>query len=60
MEVLDAESTEVCPWALREGIMLRHLESHDADGASLPLHPLQRARDGAELSATVATLPDRS
>jgi len=27
MATLDIRSLEVCPWALREGIVLRHLES---------------------------------
>ncbi len=27
MAALDIESVEVCPWALREGIVLLHLES---------------------------------
>jgi exopolyphosphatase/guanosine-5'-triphosphate,3'-diphosphate pyrophosphatase len=26
MEVLDIERVEICPWALREGIVLRRLD----------------------------------
>ncbi|WP_084628544.1 hypothetical protein [Amycolatopsis nigrescens] len=45
MSTLDVKSLEICPWALREGIMLRHLEAI-AEPAGLPLQPLTRA--GAE------------
>jgi exopolyphosphatase/pppGpp-phosphohydrolase len=39
MSALDLKSMEICPWALREGIMLRHLES-TADTEVLPIQPL--------------------
>jgi exopolyphosphatase / guanosine-5'-triphosphate,3'-diphosphate pyrophosphatase len=39
MTALDLDSVEICPWALREGIMLRHLES-TADTEALPMQPL--------------------
>ncbi|MGW4488353.1 hypothetical protein ACWEOE_31460 [Amycolatopsis sp. NPDC004368] len=35
---------EVCPWALREGILLRHLE-RVAEIPTLPLTPLSRQPD---------------
>ena len=53
MEVLDVESTEVCPWALREGIMLRHLEALAVE-IDLPLYPLERVQSGG---ASVTPLP---
>ena len=55
MDVLDVESAEVCPWALREGIMLRHLEALATD-TDLPLYPLERVQMKAE-PATVTALP---
>ncbi|GAA4552296.1 Ppx/GppA phosphatase family protein [Amycolatopsis samaneae] len=51
LTALDVTSVEVCPWALREGILLRHLEDV-ADTAALPLQPLARRP-----SATVRRLP---
>jgi len=33
---------EICPWALREGIMLQHLAGMVGDTVSLPLQPLTR------------------
>jgi exopolyphosphatase / guanosine-5'-triphosphate,3'-diphosphate pyrophosphatase len=31
MKALDVESVDICPWALREGLILRKLDS-EADG----------------------------
>ncbi|TCO52935.1 hypothetical protein [Actinocrispum wychmicini] len=39
MTALDIGSVEICPWALREGILLRHLENV-TDLPTLPLQPL--------------------
>jgi exopolyphosphatase / guanosine-5'-triphosphate,3'-diphosphate pyrophosphatase len=48
MDALDIPGVEVCPWALRQGIFLQHIESAPHEGAELPLepvrpHPLDRA-----------------
>lgn len=51
MTALDITSVEICPWALREGILLRHLENV-TDLPALPLQPLTRSVD-----ATVYPLP---
>ena len=40
MAALDAKFLEICPWSLREGIVLRHLEQ-DAGPVPLPLQALQ-------------------
>jgi exopolyphosphatase/guanosine-5'-triphosphate,3'-diphosphate pyrophosphatase len=32
MKALDVESVDICPWALREGLILRKLDSEE-DGA---------------------------
>lgn len=44
LSALDVKRVEVCPWALREGMMLRHLE-RIAETPALPLLPLTRHRD---------------
>jgi len=33
MEMLDLPELEVCPWALREGVLLRYIEQSGAEGA---------------------------
>ncbi|MEV6898847.1 hypothetical protein [Amycolatopsis sp. NPDC051372] len=50
LSALDVKRVEICPWALREGILLRHLE-RVAEIPTLPLTPLSRHPD-----ATVRTL----
>ncbi|WP_332874722.1 Ppx/GppA phosphatase family protein [Lentzea terrae] len=42
MSALGVERLRVCPWALREGIMLRHLETNASGSAELPLQALVR------------------
>ncbi|MDX3189575.1 Ppx/GppA family phosphatase [Streptomyces sp. MN03-5084-2B] len=44
LSALDVPHVEVCPWALREGILLRHLEQL-AESTPLPLQPLTRHPD---------------
>lgn len=44
LSALDVDRVEICPWALREGILLRHLE-RVADNPALPLLPLTRRPD---------------
>ncbi|MEV6641582.1 hypothetical protein [Amycolatopsis sp. NPDC051371] len=44
LAALDVPSVEICPWALREGILLRHLE-RVANTPELPLQPLTRHPD---------------
>jgi exopolyphosphatase/guanosine-5'-triphosphate,3'-diphosphate pyrophosphatase len=46
MATLDIDSLEICPWALREGIVLRHLESI-AQEAPFSLQPVHRTSEGA-------------
>jgi exopolyphosphatase / guanosine-5'-triphosphate,3'-diphosphate pyrophosphatase len=52
MATLDIGSLEICPWALREGIVLRHLESI-AQEAPFSLQPVHRSSDEG---ATITTL----
>ena len=42
MSALGVERLRVCPWALREGIMLRHLETNASGSTELPLQALVR------------------
>lgn len=44
MRALSLESVDICPWALREGIILRRLDS-EADGTALVESPVEDARD---------------
>lgn len=37
MDALDISRLDICPWALREGIMLRYLQSTSGDTRALPL-----------------------
>jgi exopolyphosphatase/guanosine-5'-triphosphate,3'-diphosphate pyrophosphatase len=54
MTALGVERLRVCPWALREGIMLQHIETTAVGSVSLPLQPLVRM-DG-QPDATVTPL----
>jgi exopolyphosphatase / guanosine-5'-triphosphate,3'-diphosphate pyrophosphatase len=38
MDALDIKSVDVCPWALREGIMLHYLQSTQGESWTMPLH----------------------
>ena len=40
MKALNVESVDVCPWALREGIVLHYLQSTHTGSFDLPLRPL--------------------
>ncbi|HUQ57018.1 hypothetical protein [Lentzea sp.] len=50
MSALGVERLQVCPWALREGIMVRHLEAMADSSVPLPLVRMP--------GATVAPLHD--
>uniref|UniRef100_UPI001F158A16 Ppx/GppA phosphatase family protein n=1 Tax=Amycolatopsis alkalitolerans TaxID=2547244 RepID=UPI001F158A16 len=66
MSALDVISVEICPWALREGVLLHHLEAHSAT-PELPLRALSRTafaskgekNDGVTARGTVTALPAR-
>lgn len=55
MTALRIDEVELCPWALREGVMLRHLETRLDRTRDLPLDPIATPKP-REL-ATVRTLP---
>lgn len=40
MKALNVNSVDVCPWALREGIVLHYLQSTHNESFDLPLRPL--------------------
>lgn len=52
MSALGVERLRVCPWALREGIMLRHLEANTSGSVDLPLQPLVRLTDQPDATVT--------
>ena len=43
MKALNVDSVDVCPWALREGIVLHYLQSTHSESFDLPLRPLPGA-----------------
>ena len=44
MDALDIRSVDVCPWALREGIMLHYLQTTQGESWTMPLHHVQPDR----------------
>jgi exopolyphosphatase / guanosine-5'-triphosphate,3'-diphosphate pyrophosphatase len=61
MKALDVDSVDVCPWALREGIVLHYLQSTHQGSFDLPLRPLagtayQANGPGAQGLAQVAVI----
>lgn len=56
MSALGVERVRICPWALREGIMLQHLETMSDTNVTLPLQPLVRMPEAP--TATVTPLHD--
>jgi exopolyphosphatase/guanosine-5'-triphosphate,3'-diphosphate pyrophosphatase len=51
LKALNVEEVDLCPWALREGIILRHLEQI-ANDTELPLQPVVPGRtDEATVTA---------
>jgi exopolyphosphatase/guanosine-5'-triphosphate,3'-diphosphate pyrophosphatase len=47
MKTLDVPSVDVCPWALREGIVLHYLQTRYNRSLAMPLHPLHRLTEQA-------------
>lgn len=41
LNAMDVDSVDICPWALREGVMLRHLQNQFDTAGGLPLEPMQ-------------------
>ena len=44
MRALQVDTLEICPWALREGVILRRLDAEQAD--ALEPTPVQGVREG--------------
>jgi exopolyphosphatase / guanosine-5'-triphosphate,3'-diphosphate pyrophosphatase len=51
MRELDVSIVDICPWALREGVLLRHLQTVDDPARRLPLNPVDPDADAAEAPA---------
>jgi exopolyphosphatase / guanosine-5'-triphosphate,3'-diphosphate pyrophosphatase len=45
MKALNAAEADVCPWALREGIILHYLQTRLSESLVLPLRPLDQVID---------------
>jgi exopolyphosphatase / guanosine-5'-triphosphate,3'-diphosphate pyrophosphatase len=58
MDTLDIKSGDICPWALREGIMLHHLANLQVPQQILPLQPSGRSRPRAT-RPLLNPVPDR-
>jgi exopolyphosphatase/guanosine-5'-triphosphate,3'-diphosphate pyrophosphatase len=52
MSALGVEQVRICPWALREGIMLQHLATMADAEVALPLQPLVRLPEAADATVT--------
>jgi hypothetical protein len=64
LSALDVSEVEICPWALREGIMLHYLQSLGVDSGPMPLQPVEQsdapsARNGNR-PAGAAVIPTSS
>jgi len=51
MKALNVAVVDVCPWALREGIILHHLQTRLSESFGLPLRPLSQVTGGAAAGA---------
>jgi exopolyphosphatase / guanosine-5'-triphosphate,3'-diphosphate pyrophosphatase len=56
MAALNVRRAEICPWALREGIVLSHLEAITGQAADVPLQPV-RHLDGPRPAPSPAVTP---
>ncbi|MBC6448721.1 Ppx/GppA phosphatase family protein [Actinokineospora xionganensis] len=56
MVALGVSTVDLCPWALREGIMLRHLQCVD-QAEPLPLQSVRALRDVAPASVIAPRMP---
>ena len=50
MKALNVDSVDVCPWALREGILLHYLQTTFNQSFDLPLRPLNGSSYGKDAS----------
>jgi len=58
MDTLDIKGVDICPWALREGIMLHHLASLQVHQELLPLQAISAITPSAD-AAVLRPVPDR-
>lgn len=55
MKALDVGRVDVCPWALREGVILRYLQTTMDTARCLPLRPARRRNDEDGAAVRVLT-----
>lgn len=48
MKALNVDSVDVCPWALREGIILHYLQTTLNQSLDLPLRPVANSACGKD------------
>jgi exopolyphosphatase/guanosine-5'-triphosphate,3'-diphosphate pyrophosphatase len=58
MDTLDIKSVDICPWALREGIMLHHLAGLQIPKEILPLQAINAVTPSRD-AAVLHPVPDR-
>jgi exopolyphosphatase/guanosine-5'-triphosphate,3'-diphosphate pyrophosphatase len=58
MSTLDIKEVDICPWALREGIMLHHLASLQVHEEMLPLQTVKAVTPSPD-AAMLRPVPDR-
>ncbi|TVT50597.1 Ppx/GppA family phosphatase [Amycolatopsis rhizosphaerae] len=58
MDTLDIKGVDICPWALREGIMLHHLASLQVHRELLPLQAVNAVSPSRD-AAVLHPVPDR-
>jgi exopolyphosphatase/guanosine-5'-triphosphate,3'-diphosphate pyrophosphatase len=58
MDALDIRIADVCPWALREGIMLHYLQTTQTESWTMPLHHVRPGQDRFKLRSADRTLTD--
>jgi exopolyphosphatase / guanosine-5'-triphosphate,3'-diphosphate pyrophosphatase len=55
MKAVNVPSVDICPWALREGIILHYLQTTLNESFVLPLRPLAGASGTEEVGPDVLT-----
>ncbi|GHF59777.1 exopolyphosphatase/guanosine-5'-triphosphate,3'-diphosphate pyrophosphatase [Amycolatopsis bartoniae] len=58
MSSLDIKEVDICPWALREGIMLHHLAGLQVHDGTLPLETIRTVNPSSD-AAVLRPVPDR-
>lgn len=58
MDVLGIPEADVCPWALREGVILHHMESGPNGRTAIPLEPVEPWPPDHQAVSCLSVLPE--